>query len=70
MISDLRDRLVTGRHRLWGMMVLVIVGATYLGSRASVRWLVLLGMGIGAIILVQWPVVGLFALALAGLQKA
>jgi hypothetical protein len=45
----------------------VLLGAAYLGSRASARWLVLLGAGVGTIFLIHWPILGLFALVPAAL---
>lgn len=60
------DSSVPGVWR-WAIVVLALIGAGTLGSRASERWLVLLSLGMGVFVLVQRPVLGLFALAPAGL---
>jgi hypothetical protein len=67
MASDLKDRLLRGRLWLWSIVALVLMGSAVLGYRASVRWLVLACLGLGAFILIQWPEVSLLSLAPAAL---
>lgn len=47
--------------------MLVLLGAVYLGGRASLFWLGLLLAGIGAVILLRRPIYGLFGLIAAAL---
>ncbi len=67
MIGDIRRRLRTGRWWTWAAAAVVLLGAAFLGSRPSPRWLVLLGAGMGAVVLLQWPILGLLALVPAAL---
>ena len=67
MIGDIRRSLPASRLRTWAVAVAMLLGAAFFGSRASLRWLVLLGAGIGAVVLLQWPILGLLALVPAAL---
>jgi hypothetical protein len=67
MLARLRAGLQTSRLWILGVVALVLVGAAALGSRASVRSLILPCLGIGVAILLQWPIAGLFALLPAAL---
>ena len=51
-------------RKLWilAATAVILLGAAFLGFRASPRWLVLLLAGLGAVVLLQQPVLGLFAL--------
>jgi hypothetical protein len=56
--------------RLWRVLstvALVLLFAAYLGARASQRLVLLLVGGLGGLILLQWPVLGLLALVPAAL---
>ncbi len=67
MIGGVRHRLPAGRLWTWAVAALVLVGAAYLGSHASMRWLALLVVGIGAGVLLKQPILGLLALVPAAL---
>ena len=62
MIGDLRASLDSGRLWIWGMVLCVLVGAAGFGSHASLPWLALPLLGMGAFVLLQAPRAGLFAL--------
>ncbi len=67
MLARLRSELLDGRLWALGVVAVVLVGATALGYLASVRWLLLLCLGIGMAVLLHWPLVGLLALVPAAL---
>jgi hypothetical protein len=50
-----------------GLVAAVLLGAAYLGSHVSDRWLVLLVAVVGALMLLRRPVLGLFALIVGAL---
>jgi len=67
MIGDLRHRLLTGRLWPWAVAAAVLLGAALFGSLASTLWLALLVAGMGAVVVLQWPILGLLALVPAAL---
>ena len=51
----------------WIVAFAVILFAAILGAQASMRWMALLVLGLGVLVLLQKPVLGLFALIVAAL---
>lgn len=67
MISDIRRSLRTRQLWTWTVAASVLLGAALLGFRASLQWLVLLGGGMGAVVLLERPILGLLALVPAAM---
>jgi hypothetical protein len=67
MIGKLIDKFIDRRLWIWAAVAGTILGAFIFGSHASMRWLALLVAGLGALVLVQKPILGLAALILAAL---
>ncbi len=66
-MGDLRWGLSVGGLRILAVAAGVLLGAALLGFRASLQWLGLLAVGMGAIVLLQQPLLGLLALVPAAL---
>jgi hypothetical protein len=67
MIDSLRQTLLAGHRRTWAVAAAILLGAAIFGFRASMFWLALLGTGVGALILLQRPILGLLAVVPAAL---
>lgn len=67
MIDGLRQTLLAGHRRTWAVAAAVLLGAALFGFRASLRWLALLGAGVGALVILQRPILGLLAVVPAAL---
>ncbi|MBN2394320.1 MAG: O-antigen ligase family protein [Anaerolineae bacterium] len=67
MLNNLYRRIVDNRLWVWGVVAMVLLGSVILGLRASFLWLLVLGAGAGALVLLNWPSIGLFALVVAAL---
>lgn len=67
MVHIFRDRSLQHNLTVWLIAVAVMILAFVLGQRASLLWLELLAVGAGGLVLLAWPVSGLFALVLAAL---
>lgn len=67
MITTLRDKTRPHDLTVWLVAIAVLALAFYLGRRASPLWLGLLAAGIGGVLLLARPVLGLPALVLAAL---
>jgi len=67
MILLLRNRSRSYALTVAPVALLVLALAFWLGQRASLRWLALLAGGIGGVVLLMWPSLGLFALVPAAL---
>lgn len=67
MLTSLRDRSYQYNLLTASVALIVLIVAFYLGQRASVRWLGLLIAGLGALVLLARPALGLFALVAAAL---
>lgn len=67
MTNKIWRKLSSNRLRTWVVTTVILVGVAYLGSRASTRWLGLLAVGMGGVVLLQRPILGLLALVPAAL---
>mgnify|MGYP001149348532 CR=1 FL=1 len=67
MIDTVRRVFLFRNVWAWVLIAVVLIGAAYLGSHASMRWLILLVAGMGTVVLLQWPILGLMGLVLAAL---
>jgi hypothetical protein len=61
-IGDLGEKFLNRFMRTWALVGLVLLGAAYFGSHVSLFWVILPMAGIGGVILVQRPVLGLLTL--------
>ena len=62
------QRLNLPRNLLtWAMAAIVLMAAAYFGSHVSLRWLVLVVVGLGAVALLRQPVLGLLGLIILAL---
>jgi len=66
-IGAIRRKPLGSRLWIWAVVVAVLLGAAFLGFRASPLWLALLGTGMGALVLLQQPILGLLAVVPATL---
>jgi len=66
-IGDVWRRLPLDKLRTWAVVALVLAGAAVLGYRAANRWLAVLMVAIGAVLLLHQPLLGLLALVPAAL---
>jgi|WetSurMetagenome_2_1015567.scaffolds.fasta_scaffold75617_2 hypothetical protein len=67
MMNRLEQRFGINRLRLWIAVVAVLGAAALFGAHASLLWLTLILLGLGAVVVVQRPVLGLLALVLVAL---
>ena len=67
MINRLEQRVDINRLRLWVVVAGVLGGAALFGFHAYPRWLELIVLGLGVVVVAQRPVLGLLALVLAAL---
>jgi len=67
MIGDLRRRFSVSRLWTWVVVAVVLLGAALFGSHPSRLWLALLAVSVAAVVLLQWPILGLLGLVLAAL---
>lgn len=67
MIGVIRREFLGSRLWIWAVLAIVLPGAAFLGFRASTRWLALLGTGVGALVLLHQPILGLLAVVPAAL---
>jgi hypothetical protein len=67
MIGYLQHRFSVPRIWTWAVVAAVLLGAAFFGAHPSILWLALLVVGIGAIVLLQRPILGLLTLVLAAL---
>ena len=67
MIGTMRRAFPLGKLQAWAVIVVVLLGAAVLGYKASVIWLALLVAGMGAIVLLRQPILGLLVVIGAAL---
>ena len=67
MIGTMRRVFPLEKLQIWAVIIGVLLGAAVLGYKASVIWLALLVVGIGAVALLRQPILGLLALVAAAL---
>jgi hypothetical protein len=67
MIEVIRRQMLPDRLVLLVIAITVLGGAVFLGSRASTSWLAIILVGIVAVLLLRYPIIGLFGLISAAL---
>jgi hypothetical protein len=67
MISTVQRGLLSRKLQTWAVIAGVLLGAAAMGYKASIIWLVLILGGVGLVVLLQQPILGLVGLVVAAL---
>lgn len=67
MISRVRYKVLSNSLWSWLVIITVLIGAAFFGSHPSIRWLTLIAVGMGTVVLLKWPLLGLLLLVPAAL---